>query len=82
MDAELKPCPICNSKAELKEAHYLESELPYSYVHCTNEACTLNHNAAHFSSANPKPKMTRMRLQPGTNGSKFPLITNEHLTCP
>lgn len=49
MDASLKPCPICNSEAELKEAHYLESERPYSYVHCTNEACTLNHNAAHFS---------------------------------
>lgn len=49
MDASLKPCPICNSEAELKEAHYLESERPYSYVHCTNEGCTLNHNAAHFS---------------------------------
>lgn len=49
MDASLKPCPICNSEAELKEAHYLESERPYSYVHCTNESCTLNHNAAHFS---------------------------------
>ena len=49
MDAELKPCPVCNSEAELKEAHYLESELPYSYVHCTSESCTLNHNTAHFS---------------------------------
>ena len=51
MDATLKPCPVCGSQAELKETHYLESERPYSYVHCTNEACTLNHNAAHFSSS-------------------------------
>ena len=51
MDATLKPCPVCGSQAELKETHYLESERPYSYVHCTNETCTLNHNAAHFSSS-------------------------------
>ena len=44
MDKALKSCPFCGSKAELKEAHYLESELPYSYVHCTSESCTLNHN--------------------------------------
>lgn len=56
MDAVLKPCPVCNSEAELKEAHYFESELPYSYVHCTNEACTLNHNAAHFSSSKSEAK--------------------------
>jgi hypothetical protein len=49
MDKALKSCPFCGSKAELKEAHYLESELPYSYVHCTSESCTLNHNTAHFS---------------------------------
>lgn len=49
MDKELKPCPFCGGVAELKESHYLESELPYSYVHCTNVKCTLNHNTAHFS---------------------------------
>lgn len=49
MDRELKSCPMCDSKPELKESHYLESELPYSYVHCTNEKCALNHNAVHFS---------------------------------
>lgn len=49
MDNALKPCPFCGGKAELKEAHYLESELPYSYVHCANEACTLNQNTMHFS---------------------------------
>lgn len=49
MDKELKSCPLCGSKAELKEAHYLESERPYSYVHCTDEHCVLSHNTAHFS---------------------------------
>ena len=49
MDRELKSCPMCGSEAELKESYYLESELPYSYVHCTNEGCALNHNTAHFS---------------------------------
>lgn len=49
MDTALKSCPLCGSEAELKESHYLESELPYSYVHCKNEECTLNHNTAHFS---------------------------------
>lgn len=49
MDRELKSCPMCGSKAELKESYYFESELPYSYVHCTNEGCALNHNTAHFS---------------------------------
>lgn len=49
MDRELKSCPLCDSKAELKESHYLESELPYSYVHCTNDECVLSHNTAHFS---------------------------------
>ncbi len=49
MDKALKSCPLCGSGAELKEAHYLESELPYSYVHCMNEECTLSHNTAHFS---------------------------------
>lgn len=53
MDKELKPCPQCGSTAELKEAHYLESESPYSYVHCTNPKCDLHHhNIAHFSSPN------------------------------
>jgi hypothetical protein len=51
MDKALKTCPFCGGQAELKECHYLESELPYSYVHCTTEECTLNHNTAHFSSA-------------------------------
>lgn len=49
MDRELKSCPMCGSKAELKESYYLESERPYSYVHCTNETCSLSQNAAHFS---------------------------------
>lgn len=49
MDKALKSCPLCGSGAELKESHYLESELPYSYVHCTNHECVLNHNTAHFS---------------------------------
>jgi hypothetical protein len=49
MDRELKSCPLCGSKAELKESHYLESELPYSYVQCMNDTCALNHNTAHFS---------------------------------
>jgi hypothetical protein len=49
MDRELKSCPMCGSKAELKESYYLESEQPYSYVHCLNDGCALNHNAAHFS---------------------------------
>jgi hypothetical protein len=52
MDKALKSCPLCGSEAELKEAHYLESELPYSYVHCTNNECMLNHNTAHFSGGN------------------------------
>lgn len=56
MDAALKPCPVCNSKAELKEAHYFESELPYSYVHCMNESCSLNHKAAHFSASKSEVK--------------------------
>jgi hypothetical protein len=42
---------MCGSTAELKESYYLESERPYSYVHCTNEGCALNQNAAHFSGA-------------------------------
>lgn len=49
MDTALKSCPFCGGNAELKEAHYLESELPYSYVHCTSVECALNHNTAHFS---------------------------------
>jgi hypothetical protein len=49
MDRELKSCPLCGSKAELKESHYLESELPYSYVHCINDECALSRNTAHFS---------------------------------
>lgn len=56
MVEQLKPCPVCNGEAELKEAHYLESELPYSYVHCKNESCTLNHNAAHFSASKSESK--------------------------
>lgn len=52
MDHALKPCPFCGGAAELKELHYLESELPYSYVHCTNPKCTLHHNTAHFSGGN------------------------------
>lgn len=51
MDQTLKSCPLCSGKAELKEAHYLESELPYSYVHCLNEECVLCHNSAHYSGA-------------------------------
>lgn len=51
MDKALKACPFCGAKAELKEAHYLESELPYSYVHCMNEECALCHNHAHHSGA-------------------------------
>jgi hypothetical protein len=54
MDRELKSCPLCGSKAELKESHYLESELPYSYVHCTKEECVLSHNTAHFSGADER----------------------------
>jgi Restriction alleviation protein Lar len=49
MDIALRPCPFCGGTAELKESYYLESELPYSYVHCTNPSCTLHHNTAHFS---------------------------------
>lgn len=49
MDKALKSCPLCGSEAELKESHYLESELPYSYVHCTSAECTLHNNTAHFS---------------------------------
>lgn len=53
MDKELKPCPLCGSVAELKETYYLESEHPYSYVHCSNHQCDLHHHkTAHFSSAN------------------------------
>jgi|GEM_PF-1760609 len=48
MDPALKPCPLCGDAAELKELHYLESELPYSYVHCMNPKCALHHNTAHF----------------------------------
>lgn len=49
MDKALKECPLCGSPAELKKSYYLESELPYSYVHCTHEGCALHHNAPHFS---------------------------------
>lgn len=49
MEKALKACPFCGSKAELKQAHYLESELPYSYVHCMSSDCSLHHNTAHFS---------------------------------
>jgi rRNA maturation protein Nop10 len=56
MDATLKPCPVCGSQAELKEAHYLESERPYSYVHCTNEAYTLDHKAPHISNSTEAKK--------------------------
>lgn len=49
MDKALKSCPFCGGKAELKEAHYLESERPYSYVHCVNEECALCHHTAHYS---------------------------------
>jgi hypothetical protein len=52
MDKALKSCPLCGSEAELKESHYLESELPYSYVHCTNNECVLSQNTAHFSGGN------------------------------
>jgi hypothetical protein len=54
MDRELKPCPMCGSDAELKETFYLESERPYSYVHCTNQQCDMHHhNTEHFSGPNP-----------------------------
>lgn len=49
MEKALKACPFCGSKAELKQAHYLESELPYSYVRCVNPECSLHTNSAHFS---------------------------------
>jgi len=49
MNRDLKACPLCGSKAELKESHYLESERPYSYVRCTNDECSLHQNTAHFS---------------------------------
>jgi hypothetical protein len=50
MNGQIKPCPLCGNTAELKESHYLESEKPYSYVHCTNQQCTLHHhNNVHFS---------------------------------
>jgi hypothetical protein len=49
MGNELRPCPVCGSVAELKEAYYLESDEPYSYVHCTNRNCVLNHNTPHFT---------------------------------
>lgn len=50
MQDNLKPCPLCGSEAELKETYYLESEKPYSYVHCTNRDCELHHHQVpHFS---------------------------------
>lgn len=49
MEKTLKACPFCGGKAELKQAHYLESELPYSYVRCTHEECSMHNNTAHFS---------------------------------
>lgn len=52
MNQSLKPCPNCGSEAELIESYYLESEKPYSYVHCTNPNCSLHqHNLGieHFS---------------------------------
>lgn len=49
MDRALKPCPLCGEVAELKEAHYIETDLPYSYVHCMNRNCRLNHETRHFS---------------------------------
>lgn len=51
MQFTLKPCPLCGSEAELKETYYLESEKPYSYVHCSNRECELHHHQVpHFSS--------------------------------
>ncbi len=53
MQTTLKSCPMCGGEAELKETHYLESEKPYSYVHCINRDCELHHHQVpHFSSSN------------------------------
>jgi hypothetical protein len=52
MDTTLKACPVCGSEAELKNSYYLESERPYSYVHCTNHDCELHPDAGkvqHFA---------------------------------
>jgi hypothetical protein len=49
MECALNPCPLCGGVAELKESHYLETDGPYSYVHCTNKSCKLHHEMAHFS---------------------------------
>lgn len=49
MDNALKACPCCGSKAELKQAYYFESELPYSHVRCVNEKCALHQDGMHFS---------------------------------
>lgn len=55
MNKDIKSCPVCGSAAELMESYYLESERPYSYVHCTNQKCNMNHHnldAMHFSGDN------------------------------
>jgi hypothetical protein len=52
MDCALKLCTLCGGIAELKESHYMETDLPYSYVHCANKNCKLHHETAHFSGDN------------------------------
>ena len=75
MDRELKSCPVCGSKAELKESHYLESELPYSYVHCLSAECVLNQNTAHFSGSD-EAKNSQNAVEAWNKRQKMPALNH------
>lgn len=73
MEKTLKACPCCGSKAELKQAHYLESEKPYSYVHCTNAECVLHNHTPHFSSENEQ-KNAEDAISAWNRGEQVPAL--------